>query len=221
MRVADLGPIYAETNFDQFPVEPFNTFSNLLFLIVAVYWTLRIGRQKNHNFKTFLKISLPLLFIGFVGGTVYHATRAHLAWMLMDVVPIYIIGIFTGIYHWRLIQFSFAKIIAVFVFLFAFPITLLWTVVPHNPNTPTLGYAILTLPVVLPLIIDQYRTKGKYFKLFVRPLALILIALSFRAADSTGWVQENLPIGTHWLWHSFGAATSYFLLVFMEKRSEH
>ncbi len=218
---ADFGPVYTETNFEQWPVEPFNTFSNILFLVVAVYWATKIKKQTNQDFKTFLKVSLPLLLLGFVGGTVYHATRSHLAWMLMDVVPIYVIGVFTGVYHWRLIQYSLFKIIMVFVFLFVVPMTILWTLVPNGPNTPTFGYTILTIPVILPLIIDQIRTHGKYLKAFLLPLLLIAVALGFRALDSTLWVRNNLPIGTHWLWHSFGAATSHFLLVFMEKRSQH
>ncbi len=220
-KLADFGPLYTETHLGQFPVEPLNTFSNILFFMVAIYWFTRIKIQKPSDFQRFLKVSLPFLLIGFVGGTVYHATRSHIVWMLMDVIPIYILGVFAGIYHWRLIGVTLLQIIAIFALLLALPLFVLWTFVPENPNTPTVGYAILAFPVVLPLLIDQFKTEGRYLLLFLRPFVLILIALLFRAADFTGWVHDNFSVGTHWLWHCFGAATCHYLLVFMEKRSKH
>ena len=38
----DRGPIYLETLMGRFPVEPWNTFSNLLFLALIVFWFLRV-----------------------------------------------------------------------------------------------------------------------------------------------------------------------------------
>jgi len=34
----DVGPIYAETDMAHFPVEPLNTISNLIFLVLVIYW---------------------------------------------------------------------------------------------------------------------------------------------------------------------------------------
>ncbi len=221
VQLADFGPFYAETNLEHFPVEPFNTYSNFLFLVVALFWLGRIKKQTNPQFKTFLKLSLPLLLVGFIGGSVYHATRSHLGWMLLDVVPIYILGVFAGVYQWRQLNLRLFTIILVFIFLLGVPLTLLWTLVPEGPNKPTLGYTLLTLPVLLPLVFDQFQFRGKYLPLLMRPIALVALALCFRALDSTVWVQQNLSIGTHWLWHCFGAATCHFLLVYMETRSQH
>ncbi|MGA8854131.1 MAG: hypothetical protein WB492_08135, partial [Christiangramia sp.] len=78
----DSGPIYQETLAGRLPVEPFNTYSNIFFLIIIIYFSLRVYRDyKNHRF---LAWSLPVLFLGFIGGTVYHATRSHDIWMYMD-----------------------------------------------------------------------------------------------------------------------------------------
>ena len=37
----DNGPIYVETLMGRFPVEPWNTYSNLLFLALIVFWFLQ------------------------------------------------------------------------------------------------------------------------------------------------------------------------------------
>ena len=217
--LSDFGPIYAETNLDRFPVEPLNTISNLLFLAVAIYWSIQFKNIENKNLKNFLLVSLPLLYIGYVGGSLYHATRAHFGWMLMDVIPIYLIAICTSIYHWRLINFNFFKIIGVFMVMLCLPLTLIWTYLSESVNSPTYGYIVITLPVVLPVILDQIKTKWKYSKEFMIPLVFIIIALGFRVLDSTALVQQSFKIGTHWLWHTFGAMTCHFLLIYMRKRS--
>lgn len=220
-ELSDFGPIYTETNLERFPVEPLNTVSNILFLVVALYWLRKINIYKSKDFRTYLKVSLPLLLTGYIGGTVYHATRSHVGWMLMDVVPIYFIGVITSTYHWRLIRFSLFQILGAFVFLLVIPLTILWTVVPSSPHTSTLGYLCLVIAVVAPLVIDLVKTRFRFLKEFLVPLILISMALTFRSLDSTSWVQEHFSIGTHWLWHTFGALTCYFLVRFMAERSKY
>ena len=82
----DSGPVYRETIEGRLPVEPFNTASNFLFLAIIIYFVWKIRR--NHRQHLFLAFILPVLFIGFIGGTLYHATRSHEIWLLLDWVPI-------------------------------------------------------------------------------------------------------------------------------------
>ena len=219
----DYGPIYTETNLDRFPVEPLNTITNLLFLAVAIYWFRKKSSLNNQDFKNFLSVSLPLLLVGYVGGTIYHATRSHMGWMLMDVVPIYLIALTTSVYSWRLLNLSYFQIMGVFIAMVGIPLSLLWTLFPmsSSPHGATLGYFIMTLPVILPLLLDSIKMKWKFRKEFSKPLVLICLALIFRSLDSSPFVQENFIVGTHWLWHSFGAITCHYLLCFMMVRSEH
>ena len=86
MHPNDSGPIYRETLMGRLPVEPWNTWSNLVFLFVVIFWALRAYREPRTHL--FLAGALPVLFIGFVGGTVFHGTRSHEVWLLMDWVPI-------------------------------------------------------------------------------------------------------------------------------------
>jgi len=89
----DRGPIYTETLLHQaldpqgWLVEPYNAATAVLFVFVALYWLLKAGRQ-----PFFLYASL-VLAVGGIGGTLYHATRTHVVFLILDVVPILILAI--------------------------------------------------------------------------------------------------------------------------------
>ena len=92
----DQGPIYLETIMGRFPVEPWNTASNLLFLVIILYWAWRLkGEIRAHRF---IAGAIPVLIIGWVGGTVYHATRSHNLWLFMDFVPIALLAAAVSMY---------------------------------------------------------------------------------------------------------------------------
>ncbi|MER3375669.1 MAG: hypothetical protein RIM83_13605 [Allomuricauda sp.] len=82
----DSGPIYLETVQGRLPVEPFNTYSNLVFLALLVYWGIKI--YKNPKQQLFLACVLPVIGISYIGGTIYHATRSHEFWLRLDWMPI-------------------------------------------------------------------------------------------------------------------------------------
>jgi len=68
----DSGPIYRETIAGRFPVEPFNTLSNLLFLAIIVYFSAKV--YKDYKRQAFLALAIPILFIGFFGR---HGLSCH------------------------------------------------------------------------------------------------------------------------------------------------
>ena len=81
-RALDGGPIYTETPAEiraqkPYPgpvAEPWNAATAFLFVAVAVFWILRLrGRLSRYPF---LAVSLPLLLVGGVGGTLYHGLRS-------------------------------------------------------------------------------------------------------------------------------------------------
>lgn len=220
-ELPDFGPLYTETNLNQFPVEPFNTGSNLLFLIVAIYWYRKLKHIKSIEFKTFLVRSLPLLVLGYIGGTIYHATRSHFVWILMDVLPIYAIAALTSHYLWQLISKKAARLLIWFFVCVGFPGIFLWSISVDLPQKQTILYAFLSIPIVLPLLIDQLKMNFCYAMAFLIPCVSIGLALFFRAWDSSLFVMQNIPMGTHWLWHSFGAITCHFLLSYLDQRSSN
>ena len=98
-RLADQGPVYAETDLSAFPVECYATWSNLIFPILIGYWLWRLhGHYAHHRMLT---IALPILAVGWIGGTIYHATRSHVVWLVMDWLPIAILVLIAAGWLWR------------------------------------------------------------------------------------------------------------------------
>ena len=217
--LSDFGPVYTETNLDRFPVEPFNTFSNFLFLVVVIYWYRKKKNIENREFLFFLNINLPLLLTGYLGGTLYHATRNWVLWMMMDVAPIYIISFFVSLYHWNLVGVRRFKLVLAFIIFMGLPEVIIWTVFNTSPHRYTMGYSALIVCIILPVLIDDFQQGWKYFPLIFRSLAVMLIALGFRILDSSDFVVNNFAMGTHWLWHLFGAVGCHYILVYMHRRS--
>jgi hypothetical protein len=92
----DQGPTYIETIMGRFPVEPWNTASNLLFLVIILYWVWRLkGQIRAHRF---IAGAMPVLTISWVGGTVYYATRSHNLRLFMDFVPIALLAAAVSMY---------------------------------------------------------------------------------------------------------------------------
>src|SRR2546429_7957798 len=105
-RGPDPGPLYTEPPVElktgqPFPggiAEPWNAATALLFVLIVVYWGGRLrGRLKEYPF---LAVTLPLLFVGGVGGTLYHGLRCWVGFFLMDVLPIFLLGLILSGYWW-------------------------------------------------------------------------------------------------------------------------
>ncbi|MGS2761767.1 hypothetical protein [Sinomicrobium sp. M5D2P9] len=202
----DSGPIYRETLEGRFPVEPFNTLSNFLFLVIIIHFTLKIRR--NYNQHIFLALVLPILFIGFIGGTVYHATRSHEIWLLLDWVPIVLLCLASSAYFCiKTGKNSWSRLgLLSLVLLLMFGARFInW---PGNVSI-SMGYIASALGVVLPITLYLYSTKFQY------GLWVLLAVFSFSAAIYCRYLDirsDFLHMGTHWLWHSFGALAVFFLM---------
>lgn len=211
----DSGPIYQETIAGRLPVEPFNTYSNIFFLIIIVYFSLRVySDYRNHRF---LAWSLPILFMGFVGGTVYHATRSHDIWMYMDWLPIILLCLGVSIYYTIKLKVSRnQRLLLIFIILFLiFGIHFL--PLPQHLNT-SIGYIGTAIGLLLPIITYFYTTKSQYWQYILLAVLSFGLAISFRMLDNFMYL---IPMGTHWLWHTFGALSVFFLMkyIFKEKQT--
>lgn len=206
MYPLDNGPLYKETIMGRFPVEPWNTFSNFLFLFVLIFWSIKV--YKNLKQHKFLALSLPLLLVGFVGGTIYHATRSSNLWLFMDWIPIMLLSLLVSIHYFVKQRMSFIYIIFVVILPFIF-----YYLVNKVFNSPEfirrmMGYPILVIIILLPIVRWLYITKWKNWYLIILGIVCFSIAITARIIDLKA---DFLPMGTHWLWHSFGAIASYFL----------
>jgi hypothetical protein len=205
-RLPDGGPLYTETNLAHLVAEPFNATTAVPFLLIAVFWLWRLrGAYRQH---AFLVGCVALLAVGGVGGTLFHAFRRSHLFYLMDVLPIGIITLGLSVHLWLFIlPRRWLVVPAVVPFFLAN--RGIAAMLPHN-YAISAGYAMLALLVLVPLV-GALRQSGWYrWQWVATTVTFFATGLFFRTADPTsgGW----LPIGTHWLWHSFSAIAVVFLV---------
>jgi len=207
-RLPDWGPRYVETPPEYPPgqliAEPWNAASALLFIGIVIFWLIRL-RGRYAQFP-FLCTCLPILLVGGIGGTLFHALRTQPAFFLMDVIPIYLLGLSASIYLWFRLRprlLYLVGLIALLFFLQALGQSALPTQWAINVSYATLAALVIT-PLALVLIRTRFRHGGWVTTAFV----LFGMAWVCRIAET--W-QPTLPMGTHWLWHTFGALSTLAL----------
>lgn len=206
----DGGPIYSETDVNAVIVEPYNTLSAVLFILMSVYW---YGRLKG-KFTQFpyLTSSLILLSIGGVGGVIYHGFRYSSYFLYMDWLPIMALCIITAMYFMYKVMDSW--LYAVLYFLLVLIVDrVAWELIPeHNGNLrANVNYSILGIGVLFPTVWMLYKSNYQFWYYVLFAILSFLIALFFRIADHWG----ILSIGTHFLWHTFGAIAGNFMLLYI------
>lgn len=207
----DSGPVYRETLERGFPVEPWNTASNLIFLIIVIYWSLRI--YKDRRKYLFLKFAIPILFIGYVGGTLFHGTRSHEIWLLMDWVPIMILCVAASIYYF--IRLNAGKLMITMVSVLPFITAFSLQKAPIDPHLRSLiGYATIAVVILFPFVQYMLRYARKQGRILVAALFFFAVAIFFRTIDLKV-DQKVFFMGTHWLWHSFGGIAVHFLIMYI------
>lgn len=211
----DSGPIYKETLYGRWPVEPYNTATTLFFLALVLYWWLKI--KPHYKEHALLTVTLPVIGVGFVGGFLYHSLRNHSFWLYLDWGPIFISANIVAVYFWRTHLTSWRlSLLYTYTPLFAVLATQkLWA---QGTSLPTLSYFFLVLSVIAPLINYIYRHPRQYLKYIGLAFASITLALTSRLLDRNH-LMDWLPMGSHFLWHTFGALTCHFFIgyIYLER----
>ena len=208
----DQGPIYQETNMANYPVELWCTVSNLVFLAVFIFFAAKT-KFKYKKFP-FLSVALPILFIGWFGGTVYHATRSHDVWLLLDYIPILFLVLMSSIYFWREVV---GKWLWVLIFtllpIFTYRVIYEFLALPHSISV-SIGYSVMASVIVVPLVLHCVRKYPAGWKSLTAALLSFVVAITFRTMDN-GETSSLLPMGTHFLWHIFGGLCSFFMFSYL------
>jgi len=198
-RAGDGGPIYYETSFDRLIAEPWNAASAAIFLVLVVMWAVRL--RGRHGRFAFLSGCLPVLAIGGLGGTLYHAFRISRVFFLLDVWPILLLCFAASVYLWvKCLPRWWHVCFIVPPFIVLQP--LLFQFVPLH-QAINASYAMMGGMIAVPTGLVLAQTRFRHGRWVFLALACFATALFFRAADA--WRPPLLPIGTHWLWHAFGA----------------
>ena len=210
--VGDFGPIYAETNPGIFPVEPWNTVSTLIFLFLVLLY----GKKTRADFKSFpfTVVSLPVLLVGFVGGAVYHATRSHWIWLVLDFGPIFLLVLFAMFYFWKLLTGSRLWAGVVVISLFAMAAFVRSQIEGSLTFKISVGYTLMALNVLLPICLYAAKRRWQGGGLLLVAVSSFSFALIFRYFDHT-LSQSVFPMGTHFLWHILGGVSVWALLEYI------
>jgi len=206
----DHGLIYKETNLHHFFPEPWNMVSSALFLIPGIYWLIKLkGFNKQY---TFLSIATWLLLIGCVGSTVYHGLRRWHIFIFMDWVPIALLCLMASVYFW--IKFTGKTIYGIIALLVFIALVLgICSIFPKYDIQLmiSLNYVVMVLMIVLPLVLLLWKMHWHNAWLVLCAFASFIIAVGFRVEDK----YTSLSIGTHFLWHTFGAIATTLIFVFI------
>ena len=212
----DLGPVYHETHLNRLIVEPFNAVSSLTMSIAALLiWFLLIRKDyRSHPFLAYVYV--PLIFIGGIGSTIYHAFRASPLFLYMDVLPVLLLSILLSLFYWYKVypNWFFLFFMAVMIVLArGLPVMFL-----KGADAINVSYLLSGLLIIIPLAVFMYRTRFAGWQNVFYSVTALLLALLFRYIDN--FDHLILPMGTHWLWHVFSGIGVWFFGVYIFRTSE-
>lgn len=207
----DGGQMYAETDFDRFIVEPWNAASSLFILMPAIYWAVKLrGRYKEYPFITFC---IPLLFLGGLGSTLFHAFRNSPYLLLLDITPTAILTVALAIYFW--IKVLPKWWIALIIIVVSISIRYLAFHYMERPDAVNVSYAISGTVLFIPTLILLYQTRLAASIYIFISLACFILSFVFRQVDK---IEQSLfPMGTHFLWHILTGIGAFFLAEYLYK----
>ncbi|KOS04882.1 hypothetical protein AM493_01615 [Flavobacterium akiainvivens] len=206
----DGGMLYAETNLEHTFPEPLNMITSCFFLAIALYWTYKLwGKARQH---TYLTVALILLYIGGIGGTIYHGLRQWNFFIMMDWMPIMLLCVSAGVYFIaRLTRWYYAVLFVVLYLAFMIFARRYFSEEGNIQLFININYAILAGMVLLPVLAYLMSTKFKNGMWVGLALLAFVLALTFRVADPWGWMS----FGTHFLWHTFGAIAAFCMFQYL------
>ncbi|MNJ92142.1 hypothetical protein D3C87_98010 [compost metagenome] len=216
VSVPDHGPVYRETtDLSLFIVEPWNAWSSLTFLIPVFIFLYQLrGRYSNYAFIVWF--CCPLLVLGGLGSTFFHAFRASTLLLLMDAIPIVILVI--GISIWMWVKVLPKKVYIVWVLLIFFGLTFLSWGLLNGQDRISAGYFVRGWMLLLPCYLFLRRTHFQNAAGLFAAIVFFALALLFRFADEKIEISF-MPWGTHWLWHVSTAFGAYFLGEYLIKNA--
>jgi len=208
----DLGPIYAETKMGRFPVEPWNTASNGVFLALLLVFGKRTKLDRRRY--PFLVPGLFVLAVGFVGGTMYHATRSHNVWLFLDFLPILLLTGAASLYFWfAIISNRWVAVGLCLALLLSGRLLRVYLELPKNLGI-TLSYFGAAVAILLPAALHAFGAGKKHRRYLLWAAGFFAVALLCRFLDN-GPGLSPLPMGTHFLWHIFGGLSVGALLYYI------
>jgi predicted membrane channel-forming protein YqfA (hemolysin III family) len=206
-KLADGGPFYRETDLTQWIAEPWNAVSSMAFIIVAYLFFRKV--RANPSGQTFLIMAAPVMLIGGIGGTLYHAFRVSPVFLAMDVAPIYILAFGVSLWLWRRLLGSWALPIAIVAAFLILDSVIFYASGWKENIMQSAAYANMGAAMIVPLVAVLIKDQFDEGKWAVFALLAYAVGLTFRVLDAAE--PPITPVGTHFLWH-LCCATGTFML---------
>ncbi len=210
LRMEDGGPVYAETNPEQFIVEPWNAISSLFMMMPAIIWAIKI--YPNYRQYMFLTFLLPLGFLGGLGSTLFHAFREYTFFLVMDIAPSAVLTLLLTVYLWLRLLKHWWYILFIVVISVGFRFIIFASEIPEH-TAINLSYGFTGLLIGIPLLVIFTRTSFLRIWDVVFSILFFALALLLREVDKYEFLY--LDMGTHFLWHLFSAVGSYFVFSYI------
>jgi hemolysin III len=161
---------------------------------------------------------ISILAIGFVGGTVYHATRSSEIWLIADYMPIYFALIAGCIYLWHRITGNWFLVL-LYSLLPATALRIIATFFqPGERYFIAVSYLAQVIMLLVPVMIHCWLNKFRHLRILGLAFASFAVALSFRELDAAS--VKFIPAGTHFLWHIFGGFSAFLMLQYIYNTSD-
>jgi hypothetical protein len=212
--VHDSGPVYFETAVRSGIVEPWNSFSSLVYLIPVVWFLIKLYPEySKHRFLMFF--ACPLLFVGGTGSTLYHAFRSSQLLMWLDVMPIFILTLSLGAWF---LWMTYRRILWAILLLVGFVgVRFLGFVLFELQAAINISYFLTGIYMFIPAWFLLKKTNFQGIGLLLVSVFLFAVALFMRWYDD--FPLQLFEAGTHWLWHIFSAAGALLLGFFIVKQN--
>lgn len=206
----DGGPVYAETDLSRFIAEPWNAYSSLTFLLPVIYWFFKLRRQ--YKEYPFLMMCMPLLAVGGLGSTLYHAFRNSVFFLRMDVLPIAILTLAVSLYFWWKSIGRWDYVVVIATIFIAIRVFIYREVALVQQQAINLSYFVTGIMIFVPAFLMLLKTGYRGTKVIIAATAFFILSLVFRQIDTPFFA---LPMGTHWLWHTCCAIGAFFLAQYL------
>lgn len=215
IAVHDSGPIYYETALRNGMIEPWNALSSLVYLIPVLFFLFRLyPNYSSHKFLIYFAV--PLLLLGGIGSTLYHAFRSSNLLMWLDVAPIFVLTLSIGaFFYWMASKKTLIAILLLLSFIFLRYIGFYFFKLQTAIN---ISYFLTGLYMFIPAWFLLRKTKFRGIWLLIASAFLFALSLFMRWYDD--FPVQLFKAGTHWLWHILSAAGAMMLGLFIMSQKD-
>ena len=202
--------VYAETNLQNFPVEPISALSNILFLFILIYWTWKT--KCKIKLYPLIVISIPLMLLSSIFDTMFHLVRNDVIWHQLNLLCCVYAVMTASVYLWRRVTGKW-----LYTFFLSLGIPILFQIFiaytrPIDKLSLNVVFVVMALCIFIPAMIYCIRNKTQFIFSLIISSSCFLLGIYCRILDEKFIGKSST--GTLFLWHIFCALSIFYFLKF-------